>query len=326
MDRSAKVLLCAADDGIMVDTIDAVLTANGYVPNLVIVADKDDVQAIGREIVDADIVYPNKASLTRELIQSASRLQLIHCGTGCDTVDLESAGEQGIHVCSTAHIMAQSTAEHTVFLLLALAKNGLQYLEEMKAGNWHRRVGTELAGKAIGILGYGHIGKITARIAHSMGMKVLASRRNLEKGNEGGGFVTMVDLDTLLTEADVVSLHLPLVRCGLNRTEALIGDEELLKFGKKGLGWIINTSRGAVINEGALVEALENGTLRKAALDVFATEPLPPDHRLRALPNVILSPHVAGETEDALKRRYSQIALNAVPVLRGERPEFIVDR
>lgn len=326
MVESVKALLCTADDGIMVDTIDAVLKAGGFAPNLIIVSDKDDVEAIGREIVDADIVYPNKALLTRELIQSASRLQLIHCGTGCDTVDLEAAGEQGIHVCSTAHIMAQSTAEHAIFLLLALAKNGDQYVGEMKAGSWRRRVGTELAGKIIGVVGYGHIGKITARIAHSMGMKVMASRKSLEKGNEGEDYVAMVDLDTLLLEADIVSLHLPLISGGSNKTEALIGREELGRIGEKGLGWVINTSRGAVIDEGALVEALENGTLRKAALDVFATEPLPADHRLRSMPNVILTPHIAGETEDALKQRYSLIANNAARVLRGERPEYIVNR
>ena len=97
-------------------------------------------------------------------------------------------------------------------------------------------------------------------------------------------------------------------------------------MGEKGLGWIINTSRGAVINENVLVEALETRTLRKAALDVFATEPLPADHRLRSMPNVILTPHIAGETEEALKQRYSLIALNAARVLRGNRPEYIVNR
>jgi D-3-phosphoglycerate dehydrogenase len=290
----------------------------------VVVADKDDVGAIRREIVDADIVYPNKASLTGELMQCAKRLQLIHCGTGCDTVDLKAAEERGIFVCSTAHIMAQSTAEHTIFLLLALAKLGDQYIGEMRAGGWCRRVGTELAGKVIGILGYGHIGKITARIAHSLGMKVMASRKNLGKGSEGVDFVTQVDLETLLTVSDVISLHLPLISNGPNRTEALLGREELEKVGEKGLGWIVNTSRGALIDESALVEALQNGTIRKAALDVFTKEPLPDEHVLRSLSNVILTPHVAGETEEALKNRYTQIARNAVRVLRGETPQFIV--
>ena len=156
--------------------------------------------------------------------------------------------------------------------------------------------------------------------------RVIASRKNPEKGNEGKDYVAMVDLDTLLTEADVVSLHLPLIKDGPNRTEALIGSQELRRIGEKGLGWVINTSRGAVIEESSLIRALENGTIRKAALDVFATEPLPADHRLRSLPNVALTPHVAGETEEALRQRYSLIAQNAVRVLRGERPEFIVNQ
>ncbi len=325
MTASVKVLLCTADDGIMIDTVDAVLRAGGFAPNLMVVADKDDIETIGQEIVDADIVYPNKASLTRELIQSTSRLRLIHCGTGCDTVDLEAAKEQGIFVCSTAHIMAQSTAEHAIFLLLALAKYGDRYFQEMNAGKWNRRIGTELAGKIFGILGFGHIGKITARIAHSLGMKVMASRKNLGKGNEGQEFVAMADLDTVLMEADIVSLHLPLIKDGANKTEALIGEEELRKIGQKGLGWLINTSRGAIIDESKLIEALKKGTILKAGLDVFATEPLPVEHPLRSLPNVILTPHIAGETEEALKMRYSLIANNAVRVLRGERPEYIVD-
>ncbi len=320
-----KVLLCSADDGIMVNTVDTLLRANGFVPNLVVVADKDDVETIGREIVDADIVYPNKASLIREMIQGASRLRLIHCGTGCDTVDLAASKERGIYVCSTAHIMAQSTAEHAIFLLMALAKNGDHYLREMNTGSWSRRIGTELAGKVFGVLGFGHIGKITAKIAHSLGMKVMATRRNPQKGNEGQDFVTMVDLNTFLTKADIISLHLPLLRDGPDKTEMLIGKEELKKIGEKGLGWLINTSRGAIIDESELVEALKKGTIRKAGLDVFATEPLPPGHSLRSLPNVILTPHVAGETEEALKMRYSQMANNAVRVLRGKRPEYIVN-
>ncbi len=324
MATRVKVLLCTADDGIMVNTINAVLGANRFAPNLVVVADKDDAETIEREIVDADIVYPNKALLSRDMIQRASRLGLIHCGTGCDMVDLEAAQEQGIFVCSTAHIMAQSTAEHAIFLLLAMAKNGDHYIREMKTGSWSRCMGTELAGKVFGVLGFGHIGKITAKIAHSLGMKVMATRKNQGKGNEGQGFVTMADLNTLLTMADIVSVHLPLLSNDPDKTEMLIGKEELKKVGEKGLGWLINTSRGAIIDESELVEALKKGTIRKAGLDVFATEPLPPGHSLRFLPNVILTPHVAGETEEALKMRYSQIAKNAVRVLRGEIPEYIV--
>ena len=135
----------------------------------------------------------------------------------------------------------------------------------------------------------------------------------------------MVDLNTLLTKADIISLHLPLLRDGPDKTETLIGKDELKKIGEKGLGWLINTSRGAIIEESELVNALKKGTIRKAGLDVFATEPLPPVHPLRSLPNVILTPHVAGETEEALKMRYSQMANNAVRVLRGKRPEYIVN-
>jgi D-3-phosphoglycerate dehydrogenase len=194
----------------------------------------------------------------------------------------------------------------------------------MKEGKWNRGVGVELAGKTLGIIGFGNVGKIKAGIAHGFGMKIMAFRKNKEKGHEGLNFVDIVDFDYLLEKSDIVSILLPLIKHGSCRTEGLIGGKELGKIGGAGLGWLINTSRGGVINENDLIESLRNNVIRKAALDVYETEPLPEDSELRKMANVLLTPHIAGETKEALVRRYTLIAENAIKVMNNERPRYIV--
>jgi D-3-phosphoglycerate dehydrogenase len=211
-----------------------------------------------------------------------------------------------------------------MYLLVALARNDREYGKEMKEGKWNRGVGVELAGKTVGLIGFGNIARIKARIAHSFGMKIIAFRKNNEKGNEGLEFVDIVDFDYLLEESDIVSILLPLIKHGSYRTEGLIGKKELEKIGGAGLGWLINTSRGSIIDEKALIESLGSNVIRKAALDVYGTEPLPENSELRKLSNVLLTPHIAGETKEALIRRYTLIAENSVKVMNNERPRYIV--
>ena len=211
-----------------------------------------------------------------------------------------------------------------MYLMLALAKNDRDYGQEMKDGKWNRGVGIELAGKILGLIGYGNIGKIHAKIAHGFGMKIIACRKNRKKGNEGLDFVDIVDFDCLLEKSDMVSVLLPLIEHGSCKTERLIGKMELEKIGGTGLGWLINTSRGAIINEKDLIESLESGVIKKAALDVYETEPLLEHSELRRLPNVVLTPHIAGDTKEALITRYTLIAENAIRVMNNERPEYIV--
>ena len=155
-------------------------------------------------------------------------------------------------------------------------------------------------------------------------MKIIAFRKNKEKGNEGLEFVDIVDFDYLLEESDIVSILIPLIKHGSYMTEGLIGKKELEKIGGAGLGWLINTSRGSIIDEKALIESLGSNVIRKAALDVYGTEPLPENSELRKLSNVLLTPHIAGETKEALIRRYTLIAENSVKVMNNERPRYIV--
>jgi phosphoglycerate dehydrogenase-like enzyme len=313
-----KCLLCTPDDGVMVDVIAAVLSAEGLVPEIVVVADKDDTATIRRELADTDIVYPNKARIDAASIAAAPRLRLIHCGTGYDTVDCAAAAARGITVCNTGAVMARSTAEHTLYLILALAKNGAAAAQEMRAGLWLRHMGHELHGKTLGLLGYGNIARLVATLARAFGMHVVACRR--KRGAGSADDVPLLEFPELLDTADILSIHMPLIDSGPDRTRGLLGEVELARFGQRGLGWLINTARGAIIDEAALVAALRAGVVRKAALDVFANEPLPATHPLRALDNVVLTPHVAAETGEALRDRYTLIARNAARVLRGEEP------
>ncbi len=195
MTKVLKMLLCSDDDGIMVKTIKSVIREQGFEENIVLVKDQHDVNTISKEIVDADVVYPDKAIISKEMIRSARKVRLFQCGTGYDTIDLTAAGERKVPVCNMPGITARSVAEHSMYLVLALAKNDKEYGQEMKEGKWNRGVGVELAGKTLGIIGFGNIGRIQARIAQGFGMKILAFRKNKEKGNEGLDFVDIVDFD-----------------------------------------------------------------------------------------------------------------------------------
>jgi phosphoglycerate dehydrogenase-like enzyme len=323
---SVKVLFCSPDDGIMVETITAILESAGLSPSCTVVEDKNDTAAIRAGIVDAVLVYPDKAVITGEMIASAERLRLIHCGTGYDTVDLEAARKHGLYVCTTGDAMARSTAEHTLLLILALAKGFGESLRDMRNEKWIQRRGVELGGKVLGLYGFGNIARKVAAFAHGLDMEILATRRHPGAGNADMDYVEIVSAEELLERADILSLHLPLTSGGWGSTLGLIGEVELKQFGKSGLGWLVNTARGAIVDEAALVRALQDGTVRKAALDVFPIEPLPREHILRRLPNVLLTPHVAGETVGALTERYTRIARNLLRILGGEEPENAVIR
>lgn len=324
MSRTLKILLCSEDDGLMVKTIQDAISNKGFKENIVLVGDQNDADTIFKEIADADVVYPDKASITKEMIKIAKKVRLFQYGTGYDTIDLEAARDRKIPVCNMPGVTAQSVAEHVIYFILSLSKNDKEYGLEMKEGKWNRGIGVELAGKTLGIIGFGNIAKIVARIADMLGMNIIAFRKDKAKGNEGLNFVSIVDFDYLLEKSDIVSILIPLTKHGSFRTQGLIGKKELEKIGRTGLGWLINTSRGAIINEKDLIESLKNNTIKKAALDVYEIEPLPENSELRKLPNVLLTPHIAGDTKEALVRRYNIIAENTIKVMNNEKPRYIV--
>ena len=227
---------------------------------------------------------------TDAMRQCASIKHIIFLGTGARSyMNPEELAGLGI----TVHIIKgygdTAVAEHTIALMWAAARGIARMDNGMRAGNWLRTEGMELTGKTLGLLGFGGIAAEVARIAHGFGMRVLAWNRS-PKSAPG---VQFVDLDTLLAESHVLSVHLLLN----DETRGFLSAERLARLRPGAI--LVNTARGALVDEGAMIAALQSGHLRHAALDVFTTEPLPAGHRLTALPNVTLTAHSAFRTPEA---------------------------
>ncbi|HYW46467.1 MAG TPA: hydroxyacid dehydrogenase [Bryobacteraceae bacterium] len=242
----------------------------------------------------AEIVLNIRSSsrFTARVFAACPRLRLLSVwGTGTDHVDLEAAARHGVTVTNTPGVSAVSIAEHALALLLAVARRIPQMDAATRRGEWPRGQSVELHGKTCGIIGLGAVGRQFARLAAAIGMRVVAWTMHPKPIPA----VELLELDTLYRESDVVSVHLRLSR----ETEGFIG---MRQFGLMKPGAIlINTARGAIVDEAALLEALESGRIAGAGLDVFTVEPLPPGHPLTKLPNVALTPHCAGITPEALE-------------------------
>ncbi len=243
-------------------------------------------------IREAEIVLNIRSSskFTERVFASCPRLRLVSVwGTGTDHVDLAAAARHGVTIANTPGVSAVSIAEHTLALLLAVARRLPQTDRATRAGGWPRGRSVELHGKTCGIIGLGAIGRRFAQLAAAIGMRVVAWTMHPRDGDP------IVPLDELYRTADVVSLHLRLSP----QTEGFVGAAQfaLMKPG----AILINTARGAIVDEAAMIEALAGGRIAGAGLDVFATEPLPPNHPLTALDNVVITPHCAGITPEALE-------------------------
>ena len=217
-------------------------------------------------------------------------------GVGVDNIDLAAASERGIIVSATAGVNAASVAEHTIALVLALARQLVRADGDVRAGQWRRRDGMELAGKTLGVIGLGPIGGRVARMGRALGMNVLAWTRTPDPARAAACGALLVEQETLLREADAVCLCVAAVAALRHLINA-----ETLALMKPG-ALLVNTARGSLIDEPALIEALRTGRLGGAGLDVFEREPLPLDSPLRSLDNVILSAHAAWGSPEALER------------------------
>lgn len=268
-------------------------------------------------IADADIVVTNKVVIDEATLASATRLKLICvAATGYNNIDLPACEASGITVCNARGYATPSVAQHVMTLILALATNLISYTQAATDGRWSGQRQfcllnfpiTELAGKTLGILGMGTLGRAVARLGEAFGMNVLAWQR--PGSPETGGRVA---LDRLLRDSDVVSLHTPLTP----QTENLIGAAELSLLGSKGI--LINTARGGIVNETALLQALKSGALGGAAVDVFAVEPPPADHPLLTarLPNLIVTPHNAWASQESRQRLAQDLSLTIEAFLTG---------
>ena len=274
-----------------------------------------------RKLLEADFVIVATVPITDELLAGAPRLKLIqHQGVGYDTTDVRAAAKRGIPVGLTPEGTTIGVAEHTLLLILAVYKKLALAHNSLLEGRWLqfalRPNSYELCGKTLGLIGFGRIGREVAKRARAFDARVLFydrwARVTLEQKAEWG--VEEAGFRQLLAESDIVSLHLPLTA----HTRGIIGCKAL-KLMKPG-AVLINTARGRLVDESALVEALRAGTIGAAGLDVFREEPPGRDNALLTLENVTLTPHIAAGTRDALVAKMKAAFANIERVARGEAP------
>jgi D-3-phosphoglycerate dehydrogenase len=267
-------------------------------------------------IAGAEIVLNIRSSskFTEAVFAACPGLRLVSAwGTGTDHIDLPAAARHGVTIANTPGVSAISIAEHALGLLLAVARRLPQMDAATRQGQWPRGQSVELYGKTCGIVGLGAIGRQFARLAAGIGMRVIAWTMH-PKPHPG---VEFVELDDLYRASDVVSLHLRLSP----QTVDFIGARQFGLMKKSAL--LINTARGAIVNEAALLDALSTGQIAGAGLDVFTVEPLPPNHPLTQLANVVITPHNAGITPEALEAGLRMCVDNIWDFLAG-RPSHVV--
>lgn len=274
-------------------------------------------------IADADAVIVRLSPLNAEMIAAAPRLRVIgRHGAGLDNVDLAAATQRNIPVVYVPRTHGLSVAEHTIMLMLALARQLPRLDQAVRSGAFELRnqvSGIELDGKTLGVIGLGNIGRLVGeKCRAALRMRVLGYDPLLPPGVPLPAD-RVADIETLLRESDVVTLHVPLTP----QTRKLLGARQLALM--KPTALVINTSRGEVVDEAALAEALRAGRIGGAAVDVYAIEPPPPDHPLLSAPHTVLTPHTAAHTEEALQRMAISLADDVLAVLRGERPAHVAN-
>ncbi len=275
------------------------------------VYDKTAACDTAERIGDASIVLTNRTLITEEVLAQCPNIRYVTAlGTGYDMIDVAACRRRGVEVCNVPGYSTVSVAQFAFTLLLALTTDLQGFRGIVKAGTWTGMPGlayqnvryTELAGKTVGIYGCGAIGRRFGALCLAFAMRVLGYRRSLIGVTKEG--IDYVGEEQLLSESDILSLHCPLTE----QTRRLV-DRDFLSRLKPG-AFLINTSRGAVVNEEALAEALESGRLAGAALDVMCSEPPAPDNPLLRAPNCIITPHCAWTTKESRLRLLDSLALN----------------
>ncbi|CAM3228966.1 D-2-hydroxyacid dehydrogenase family protein [Mycobacterium colombiense] len=289
-----------------------------------------EVTVFGRHLTEdeaADALRPfdvvctlrERMAFPRTLIERLPHLKLITIvGRSLPNLDMAAAGEYGVLIAHSdfAHprfrSMRDATPELAWGLMLATVRNLADEHRNMRDGGWQTSAGMTLSGKTLGLLGLGRVGRRMAEYATAFGMEVVAWSQNLTEEAAAGAGARRVEKAALFESSDVVSIHLVLSE----RTRGLVGAAELALM--KPHAYLINTSRGPIVDEAALMAALETGRIAGAGLDVYDTEPLPKDHRLRLLPNVTLSPHLGYVTREMLGAFYSDTVESVAAWLDGE--------
>jgi len=262
------------------------------------------------------LIVRSRTNVTEGIVEAGGRLRVIgRAGVGLDNIDVEAAEKRGVTVLNTPEAPAEAVAELTVGLIISLARGIPLADRTMKEGRWIKRelMGWQLRGKTLGVVGLGNVGERVARIAKAFGMRILITKRtpppsDLVRELEAE-YIPPADLPSFLRRSDIVTLHVPLSP----QTHHMIGEREF-KLMKKG-AFLVNTSRGAIVDEGALLEALRSGKLAGAALDVYEDEP-PKELELVKMPNVVCTPHIGAQTEEAQRVAAILIAEKIIDHLR----------
>lgn len=274
---------------------------------------------VAGRIGDAQIVMTNKTPLTEDIFAACPNIRLVCVlATGYNVVDCEAAAKRGIPVCNVPDYGTAAVAQFTFSLLLELCNAVGHHSDAVHGGKWTRNPDfcfwdtpqVELAGKTMGIIGFGRIGRAVGRIAAAMGMRVIAYNRS--RCPEGESIGTYVDLDTLLRQSDVISLHCPLTA----ENTGLIDEKAISKM-KDGV-MLLNTARGLLVQEDAIRSALERGKISGFAADVVSVEPIPADSPLLGAPNCILTPHMAWAPRASRQRILDCVVNNINAFLQGK--------
>jgi len=282
-------------------------------------------ESVGQLLKEAHgLVVRTATKVTRSMIESAPHLEVIsRTGGGLDNVDIEAATESGVVVCGVKGPQDRFVAELTVTLIMALSKQ-IFYLDgEVRKGNFRSRYEYRpagLFGKKVGLIGLGRIGRIVADICHHLGMEVWGYDPYLNPEDlHLPGLVFTKEREEMIRTSDFLSVHVPLS----NETQGLIGRRELSWM--KPTAFLINTSRGEIVDEPALIETLQQGKIAGAGLDVFAKEPPDPSHPFFRMENVILTPHTGALTRDAVAQLAEGAAQNTLDVLEGRKPSYSIN-
>jgi phosphoglycerate dehydrogenase-like enzyme len=275
----------------------------------------DDPAEAARRIGGADVALVLRAHchVTQQVLEACSNVRMISIwGSGTDNVDLAACRVRGITVTNTPGVNAHAVAEHAIALMLSVARRIPQVDDDLRAGGWERGVNLQLEGKTLGLIGLGRIASRVAHLANAFGMTVLAHSLRPDGGRAAAMGARAVSLEELLAESDYVSLHLR----HNAETEGYLSRERIALM--KPSAFLINTARGRLVDEEALVEALREERLAGAGLDVFRTEPLPAGHPLAALPNVVITPHNAGNTPEVIAAGLAKAVQNIAEWMKGK--------
>jgi phosphoglycerate dehydrogenase-like enzyme len=268
-----------------------------------------------------DAVFASMDQFTNAVLASKAALQLkliSRWGVGYDAIDISAATQQGIVVAYTPGLLNDAVADYAMALLFTVARRVHEGHLSMRAGQWLSGWGHDIAGKTLGILGCGRIGQAVARRASGFNMRLLGHDLAPSPDAITAG-IRFVSLDELLAESDFLTLHAALTP----QTRGLIGETQLRRM--KASAYLINTARGAIVDEAALLRALQEKWIAGAALDAFAIEPLPSDHPLRTAPNLLLTPHQASFGLETGARVSAAAAQAIADVLRGLKPQWVVN-